>query len=368
MADRVRRGARGAGRCARRGERGPSRRRSEVRPWRVRCSIGTGWSRARWRTPRGSRGASPRSTTCSRRWRRRARARGILRGGTRGDAVRVPGAEIGCAAHAMSIPRIRRRGSRGCWRRPIRRIRTAGRCPGRNGPERGERAGADAATGAGASAAGSAGGAGGGGAAGPGDRVGARPMRAAGARVVLHEGALVAYLGRSEETLTTFLPENEPERTRAVLGVARALGALVDGGRRKLVALRTLDGVDAARSQLADTFVSAGFFRNGDSLMRRRAADRHGQRESRCRLRHGSRRRRPCRPRRAPPTSPRPRFALSPLTDARRRHHCARRSQPLASARGRHPDRRALTARSDRASSPRSATRWWASTRTARTW
>ena len=88
---------------------------------------------------------------------------------------------------------------------------------------------------------------------------------------MLHEGALVAYLGRSEETLTTFLPENEPERTRAVLGVARALGALVDCGRRKLVALRTLDGVDAARSPLADTFVSAGFFRNGDSLMRRRA-------------------------------------------------------------------------------------------------
>jgi ATP-dependent Lhr-like helicase len=103
------------------------------------------------------------------------------------------------------------------------------------------------------------------------EREGARPMRAAGARVVLHEGALVAYLGRSEETLTTFLPENEPERGRAVQGIARALGALVDGGRRKLLALRTLDGDDAARSPLADTFVAAGFFRNGDALLRRRA-------------------------------------------------------------------------------------------------
>jgi ATP-dependent Lhr-like helicase len=98
-----------------------------------------------------------------------------------------------------------------------------------------------------------------------------RPMRAAGARVVLHEGALVAYLGRSEEALTTFLPESEPDRTRAVEGIARALGALVDAGRRKLVALRTIDGADAARWALSETFVTSGFIRNGDSLLRRRA-------------------------------------------------------------------------------------------------
>ena len=41
---------------------------------------------------------------------------------------------------------------------------------------------------------------------------GARPQRAAGAQVVLRDGALIAYAGRTERNLITFLPSEEPER------------------------------------------------------------------------------------------------------------------------------------------------------------
>src|SRR5712692_3540463 len=43
----------------------------------------------------------------------------------------------------------------------------------------------------------------------------AQPQRAAGAQVILRDGELLAWVGRSERNLLTFLPEAEPERSAA---------------------------------------------------------------------------------------------------------------------------------------------------------
>src|SRR5437868_10659749 len=61
----------------------------------------------------------------------------------------------------------------------------------------------------------------------------ARAQRAAGAQVVLHDGALIAWLGRGEHDLRTFLSAEEPARSRAARALARALAGQVDSGRRK---------------------------------------------------------------------------------------------------------------------------------------
>src|SRR5947207_4808130 len=61
----------------------------------------------------------------------------------------------------------------------------------------------------------------------------ARAQRSAGAQVVLHDGALVGWLGRGEHNLHTFLPAEEPARSHAARALARALAAQVDSGRRK---------------------------------------------------------------------------------------------------------------------------------------
>ena len=63
---------------------------------------------------------------------------------------------------------------------------------------------------------------------------GARPMRAAGTHVVLVDGALAAYLGRGEKELRTFLPADEPQRSRVLRGLAagpRRLGRRGPAGR-----------------------------------------------------------------------------------------------------------------------------------------
>jgi ATP-dependent Lhr-like helicase len=54
---------------------------------------------------------------------------------------------------------------------------------------------------------------------------GARPMRAAGTHVVLVEGALAAFLGRGEKELRTFVPADEPSRSRVLRALALALAA-----------------------------------------------------------------------------------------------------------------------------------------------
>jgi ATP-dependent Lhr-like helicase len=83
---------------------------------------------------------------------------------------------------------------------------------------------------------------------------GARPGRAAGARVIVHDGQLIAYLGRTGHSLLTFLPKLEREHLRA----ARAL---VDhlGGEARPVLLKRIDGEDPKDSPLRPLLEDAGF-------------------------------------------------------------------------------------------------------------
>ena len=87
----------------------------------------------------------------------------------------------------------------------------------------------------------------------------ARAQRAAGAQVVLHDGALVGWLGRGEQNLMTFLPGEEPERSQRARALAHALAALVDEGKRKALLIARVDGEDVDGSPLAPALKAAGF-------------------------------------------------------------------------------------------------------------
>ncbi|HET7784902.1 MAG TPA: DEAD/DEAH box helicase [Myxococcales bacterium] len=86
-----------------------------------------------------------------------------------------------------------------------------------------------------------------------------RAQRAAGAQVVLHDGALIGWLGRGEHNLHTFLPEEEPAHGQCARALARALAALVDEGRRKALLIARVDGEDVNAARLAPELKAAGF-------------------------------------------------------------------------------------------------------------
>ncbi len=86
-----------------------------------------------------------------------------------------------------------------------------------------------------------------------------RAQRAAGAQVVLHDGALIGWLGRGEHNLHTFLPEDEPARGQCARALARALAALVDEGRRKALLIARVDGEEVNAARLAPELKAAGF-------------------------------------------------------------------------------------------------------------
>ena len=77
--------------------------------------------------------------------------------------------------------------------------------------------------------------------------------------MILEDGRLVAWLGRAERNLLTYLPETEPERTESAKAVAAALAALVSGGRRRVLLVGKIDGDDPAQSPLAPFVREAGF-------------------------------------------------------------------------------------------------------------
>jgi ATP-dependent Lhr-like helicase len=91
------------------------------------------------------------------------------------------------------------------------------------------------------------------------EREGARPQRVAGAQVVLADGRLVAWIGRAERNLLTFLPESDPERTESARAIASALVSLVADGRRRALLIAKVDGADPAASPLASFLAEAGF-------------------------------------------------------------------------------------------------------------
>jgi ATP-dependent Lhr-like helicase len=101
----------------------------------------------------------------------------------------------------------------------------------------------------------------------PGD---ARPQRAAGAVVVLADGALLGWMGRGENPVLTFLPEDEGARAEGAHSLAKGFAELVDSGARPALLVGSIDGVDASASSLAPAFARAGFVATARGLMKRR--------------------------------------------------------------------------------------------------
>src|SRR5262249_51881055 len=87
------------------------------------------------------------------------------------------------------------------------------------------------------------------------------PTRSVGATVILVNGALAAYLARGERQLTTFLPQTEPERSKAARAVARVLIDRARSGtdRPRGMLLEEIDGIASARHTMSSYLTEAGF-------------------------------------------------------------------------------------------------------------
>jgi ATP-dependent helicase Lhr and Lhr-like helicase len=87
------------------------------------------------------------------------------------------------------------------------------------------------------------------------------PTRSAGARVILVDGFGAAYLRRGERELLLFAPEAEPQRSRIIREVARALVELAtarEHGRQGMLIV-DINGEPAATHPAAHLFVEQGF-------------------------------------------------------------------------------------------------------------
>ena len=107
---------------------------------------------------------------------------------------------------------------------------------------------------------------------------GSRPQRAAGAHVVLVSGELAAWLGRGEQNLVTFLPREEPERSRRGRALAQALAQLVEDGRRRALLISKVDGEPVQSSNLGPLLAAAGFSTGHKGYLKRAPIDGTGLR------------------------------------------------------------------------------------------
>lgn len=98
-----------------------------------------------------------------------------------------------------------------------------------------------------------------------------KAKRALGARVVVRDGRILAWMGRTEKHLVTFVETNGPDATHEIQDVARALAMLVDEGRTRMVVIETIDGLPAARSPFAAALREVGFVETIHGYAKRRA-------------------------------------------------------------------------------------------------
>ena len=109
---------------------------------------------------------------------------------------------------------------------------------------------------------------------GDGDAAAARrgATRVAGARVVLVDGALVGYVSRGGRQILTWLPEAEPERSRAGRALATALATIARTGDGHVGGLLVSDDRRraGARAPAGAWLAGAGFVRSGAGFLIRR--------------------------------------------------------------------------------------------------
>ncbi len=90
------------------------------------------------------------------------------------------------------------------------------------------------------------------------------PTRTVGATVILVDGALAAHLARGDRQLTSFLPDAEPDRSKAARAIARvlidrarAVDAVSETPRGML--LEEIDGAPPSLHPIAHYLTEAGF-------------------------------------------------------------------------------------------------------------
>jgi ATP-dependent helicase Lhr and Lhr-like helicase len=87
------------------------------------------------------------------------------------------------------------------------------------------------------------------------------PTRSVGATVILVNGALAGYLARGDRQLITFLPEAEPDRSKAARAVAHVLidRARTGGESPRGMLIEEIDGTQPARHPISPFLTEAGF-------------------------------------------------------------------------------------------------------------
>jgi ATP-dependent Lhr-like helicase len=82
-----------------------------------------------------------------------------------------------------------------------------------------------------------------------------------GSTVVLVDGALVAYLARGDRQLLTWIPDAEPQRSRAARAVARVLidRARSGGESPRGMLIEEIDNVPATAHAIAPFLIDTGF-------------------------------------------------------------------------------------------------------------
>jgi ATP-dependent Lhr-like helicase len=99
---------------------------------------------------------------------------------------------------------------------------------------------------------------------------GRRPMRQAGAHVFLIDGALAAWMPRSEKQLVTFL-DNVPDRdpTEVAYEIAKTLADLVTSLRRRAVFIDDVNGKHPNETPMSSAFREAGFSMSSQGFQKR---------------------------------------------------------------------------------------------------
>ncbi|MCA9037527.1 MAG: hypothetical protein KDA91_20475, partial [Planctomycetaceae bacterium] len=99
-----------------------------------------------------------------------------------------------------------------------------------------------------------------------------RMQRVAGARVVSMNGQLIGYLGRTHQSLTTFLPTDESSRKASARALAESLASMARPGRAIL--LSRIDGKSAGDAPFAAELLSAGFTVTSQGLLHKGLSQR----------------------------------------------------------------------------------------------
>jgi ATP-dependent helicase Lhr and Lhr-like helicase len=95
-------------------------------------------------------------------------------------------------------------------------------------------------------------------------KAGRGPTRSVGATVILVDGALAAYLARGDRMLLTFLPGDEPQRSKTARAVARALidrarSSAGDESEPRGMLIEEIDGLPPSIHPMAPYLADAGF-------------------------------------------------------------------------------------------------------------